>query len=336
MDGSFGLLGPYGPGLLRATLIQSTGPSSDVPTVEARAVNRTPDAAPSETTRPTPRTSQPQTADGAPARTRVLAAAEQARGAFPTGDAPGPAPGPTPLDPASADDRAALSPSDRLRVAALEAEIDTLEAVRDGRREMRLDGASETEALSALRDDKAGAGVDGLDWEAPSSPTETRAPSELSEEERRVVEELKARDREVRAHEQAHAAVGGQYAGMPRYEYQTGPDGRRYAIGGSVSIDVSPIPDDPEATIQKMEQVKRAALAPAEPSSADRQIAALADRQRAAAQADLIALRAEARSGGADGASDASSAIAAEARGGYGRAAEAVGAARDPLFSWAA
>lgn len=113
----------------------------------------------------------------------------------------------------------------------------------------------------------------------------------LTPEEETVVKDLKARDAEVRRHEQAHAAVGGQYAGSPSYTFQTGPDGNRYAIGGEVAIDVSTIPGDPEATIQKMEQVKAAALAPAEPSAADRSVAALADAQRMAALAELNAMR---------------------------------------------
>lgn len=108
----------------------------------------------------------------------------------------------------------------------------------------------------------------------------------LTEEEQQIVDELKKRDREVRAHEQAHAAVGGAYAGSPVYEYEAGPDGNRYAVGGSVSIDVSPIPGDPEATIQKMEIVKRAALAPGEPSPQDRAVAAAADQARLQAQAE--------------------------------------------------
>ncbi|MEQ9335590.1 MAG: putative metalloprotease CJM1_0395 family protein, partial [Miltoncostaeaceae bacterium] len=29
-----------------------------------------------------------------------------------------------------------------------------------------------------------------------------------------------------------HAAAGGQYAGAPSFTYQTGPDGKRYAVGG--------------------------------------------------------------------------------------------------------
>ena len=58
-------------------------------------------------------------------------------------------------------------------------------------------------------------------------------------------------------------------------------------------IDASPVPDNPEATIAKMMIVKAAALAPAEPSSADRNVAAMADVQLAQAQADLNAMRSE-------------------------------------------
>ena len=136
---------------------------------------------------------------------------------------------------------------------------------------------------------------------APDAKTQADAPSEggdeagLSREEKELVERLVARDREVRAHENAHARVGGQYASQPSYDYQVGPDGRRYAIGGEVAIDVAPVQDDPEATITKMEIVKAAALAPAEPSAADRQIAALADSQRMQAIADLNQVRAESK-----------------------------------------
>lgn len=122
----------------------------------------------------------------------------------------------------------------------------------------------------------------------------------LTGAEQEMVADLRARDAEVRRHEQAHAAVGGQYAGAPTYTYQAGPDGQRYAIGGAVSIDVSPVDGDPGATITKMEVVKAAALAPAEPSSADRQVAALADAQRAQAMADLAAVRSAERDGAVD------------------------------------
>lgn len=103
------------------------------------------------------------------------------------------------------------------------------------------------------------------------------------------LKELKSRDTEVRNHEHAHAAVGGQHAGTPSYEYQRGPDGNNYAVGGEVPIDVAIVSNDPQATINKMQQVQAAALAPAEPSSADRAIAADAAQKMATAQSELVA-----------------------------------------------
>lgn len=117
--------------------------------------------------------------------------------------------------------------------------------------------------------------------------------AELSEDEEEVVEEMAARDREVRAHEQAHAAVGGQYAGSPSYQFDQGPDGKRYAVSGEVPIDVSPVSGDPEATIRKMETVKRAALAPAEPSGQDRAVASTADALKMEAVGQLREQRVE-------------------------------------------
>ncbi len=91
----------------------------------------------------------------------------------------------------------------------------------------------------------------------------------------------------MRAHEQAHARVGGQHAGSPEYQFERGPDGKSYAVGGSVSISTAPVPGDPQATVQKMEQVKRAALAPAEPSGQDRRVAADAEAKRTNARAEI-------------------------------------------------
>ena len=104
-------------------------------------------------------------------------------------------------------------------------------------------------------------------------------PNGLTEEECQKVEELKRRDAEVRAHEQAHAAVGGAHAGAPRFRFVRGPDGKFYAVAGEVTIDTSAVPGNPQATIRKMQQVKRAALAPQEPSAQDRRVAAEAERK---------------------------------------------------------
>lgn len=116
---------------------------------------------------------------------------------------------------------------------------------------------------------------------------------ELTDEEKRVVAEMKARDAEVRRHEEAHARVGGQYAGAPSYQYDQGPDGNKYAVSGEVPIDVAPIPGDPAATIRKMDVVKRAALAPAEPSSQDRAVAAKAEQEKIKARAEQLELKRE-------------------------------------------
>lgn len=133
-----------------------------------------------------------------------------------------------------------------------------------------------------------------------------RDSGDASPERQSEVNELRSRDREVRQHEQAHQVVGGQYAGAPTYDYERGPDGQLYATGGQVSIDTSPIPDDPRATINKMQVVRAAALAPAEPSPRDLQAAQEATSQMLAARAELQADQREEVTGG-DDASDSAS-----------------------------
>ncbi len=109
----------------------------------------------------------------------------------------------------------------------------------------------------------------------------------LSAEEQKILHELKTRDTEVRAHEQAHLSAAGQYAaGGASFSYQTGPDGKRYANGGEVPIDIAK-EKTPEATIQKMRTVRRAALAPASPSATDRNIAAQASAKESQAMKEL-------------------------------------------------
>jgi hypothetical protein len=112
------------------------------------------------------------------------------------------------------------------------------------------------------------------------------------------IAKLVSRDQEVRAHEQAHAAVGGAYAGAPTYTFTQGPDGKRYAAGGEVSIDVSAVPNDPEATLRKMEVVLRAALAPAEPSAQDLRVASQAQAQMTQARVELAEQQRDAAAAG--------------------------------------
>ena len=126
-------------------------------------------------------------------------------------------------------------------------------------------------------------------------PASTGNDSQLNEVEQRQIRELRARDREVRAHEQAHLGATGNLAkGGPSFTTQRGPDGREYAIGGEVSVDTSAVSNDPEATIKKAEQVRRAALAPASPSAQDLAVAAQAAAQAQQARIELAAQRNEA------------------------------------------
>ena len=128
-------------------------------------------------------------------------------------------------------------------------------------------------------------GISSENQPSQSEPNRMRSgdPS-LSEGENQQVRKMKQRDQEVRAHERAHLAAGaGLVKGGASFSMQRGPDGRMYAVGGEVKIDTSPA-KDPEATIRKMQQVKRAALAPADPSSTDRAIAARASQIEAQAR----------------------------------------------------
>lgn len=110
----------------------------------------------------------------------------------------------------------------------------------------------------------------------------------LSDDEKKQVRELHQRDREVKAHEAAHkASAGGNAKGAAGYEYQVGPDGKQYAVGGHVDIDMSPVQGNPEGTLQKARAVQRAATAPADPSGQDRAVAAAAAQMAAQAQKQI-------------------------------------------------
>ncbi len=131
------------------------------------------------------------------------------------------------------------------------------------------------------------------------------ATAPLSDAEQRTVDQLKARDRVVRAHEMAHMAAGaGLITHGASFTYQTGPDGRRYAVGGEVGIDVSP-GRNPAETLAKAERIRAAALAPAEPSGQDRQVASEADRMAVEARMAIGAGEGDGATAGDAGASQA-------------------------------
>lgn len=125
------------------------------------------------------------------------------------------------------------------------------------------------------------------------SPTGKRSrfyfDKELSQDEKKRVEELKRKDAKVRAHEMAHLAAGGALVrGGANFTYEIGPDGKQYAVAGEVKIDMSSDPNDPEKTIRKMQQVRRAALAPVDPSPQDRSVAQQASNIESQMRAKML------------------------------------------------
>lgn len=112
---------------------------------------------------------------------------------------------------------------------------------------------------------------------------------QLSPEERREVQRLQRRHREVVAHERAHMMAGRELVIRGAdYTYEKGPDERQYAVAGEVTIDTSPVNGDPEATHAKAQRIRETALAPAQPSSQDRAVAAKASMMAMQARIEIL------------------------------------------------
>ncbi len=123
---------------------------------------------------------------------------------------------------------------------------------------------------------------------ASGTNVDNKQTTEVLEQDLQQLRQLKARDQVVRAHEAAHlAAASGIVIGGASYSFQRGSDGVQYAIGGEVSIDTSKVAGDPNATLKKAEQIQAAALAPTQPSSQDRAVAARAAKMAIEAKAEI-------------------------------------------------
>ena len=152
-------------------------------------------------------------------------------------------------------------------------------SANEGQQDHTLSGSQNKQAEPAEHEDKA--------------TTAIKSEQQLSDSDKREIQELQQRDQEVRAHEAAHKAAAGRYAtGGASFDYQRGPDGRQYAVGGEVSIDTSR-PENPSEALSKAQAIQAAALAPAEPSAQDRQVAQAASQMAAEARAELARQTAE-------------------------------------------
>lgn len=110
-----------------------------------------------------------------------------------------------------------------------------------------------------------------------------------------IIQKLRQIENRVIAHENAHKAVAGKYAGAVSYTYTKGPDGKMYVTGGEVPLDTSE-ESTPEETIAKMEIIQAAALAPSDPSPQDIRVAQIAALKKIKAQIELSQRKASSQS----------------------------------------
>ena len=130
---------------------------------------------------------------------------------------------------------------------------------------------------------------------AQDGPSLVRDAQELSPEERAEVDRLRIRDQQVRQEEQAHAANAGDLAGPISYSTVTGPDGRSYAVGGSVGIRAQAVSGDAAEAESIGARLAAAAHAAVNPSAQDLSVArqgygfaeAMSSDQRPGAWLDL-------------------------------------------------
>ena len=164
---------------------------------------------------------------------------------------------------------------------------------------------------------------DGSDWTAPRRRTGRAASTQaadgktapgdkaaaqatgavtkpLTPEQKAAVSELAARDTAVRAHEAAHQAAAGGLGGAASFTYETGPDGKRYAVGGEVPVSLRS-GHTPQETIANAQAVRSAALAPANPSAQDLAVAAQATQMEAEARQEAAQTKADGGDGGRPG-----------------------------------
>jgi hypothetical protein len=157
--------------------------------------------------------------------------------------------------------------------------------------------------------------------QADAGVTATKPNGEpLTEEDQSRIRELESADRKVRQHEQAHMAAGGSLVtSSASYTYTQGPDGKRYATGGEVGIDTSE-GRTPEETLTRARQIRRAALAPVDPSPQDRNVAAAASQMEMQALQEIAQQQQEASKGEEGGAGADAAGIGAD-KSGRGEAA---------------
>ncbi len=107
-----------------------------------------------------------------------------------------------------------------------------------------------------------------------------------------ATQRLRVIEQKVKAHELAHKIAGGELAGPVRYKYTKGPDGKLYITGGEVPLRLKE-GKTPEETIEIAQKIRRAALAPMNPSPQDRAVAARATAMEMRARMEMLLQKGE-------------------------------------------
>jgi len=145
----------------------------------------------------------------------------------------------------------------------------------------------EAQEAKALNENKTAENTQNIIKAEKERREEAKKEDKADENKEAQEKELENIQREVIAHESAHKAVAGDLGGGISYSYTEGPDGKSYITGGEVPIKLKE-GRTPEETLRNMQQVQRAANAPADPSGQDRQVAAKAAAIASKAKKEII------------------------------------------------
>ena len=143
------------------------------------------------------------------------------------------------------------------------------------------------EAQDALNENKTAENTQNIIKAENERREEAKKEDEAEDKKEAQEKELENIQREVVAHEAAHQAAAGELGGGVSYSYTEGSDGKSYITGGEVPIKLKE-GRTPEETLRNMQQVQRAANAPADPSGQDRQVAAKAAAIASKARQEII------------------------------------------------
>lgn len=149
----------------------------------------------------------------------------------------------------------------------------------------RPSGAGET-AGDRMRAELADSALERAKREAPDTPH--TAPREVDAEAVRELRQLQRSDRQVRLQENVQRQMGAELVrGGAEYTFVEGPDGRRYAVSASSEFKLPDANTEPRQAAHDAAQIRRAVLASARSSPADRALAARAASLEARARAEI-------------------------------------------------